>query len=159
MIGEANRPLRASIAKGLLCGLVGGLVGSVAKVAGEKLYNPRTQAQTPPPVVRADKIAGHRLPPVTADAAMQTIHYTFGGATGAVYGVVAEFLPVVTAGQGTAFGVVLQLLTHESLVPALGLDVPPWRQPLREHTSELFTHVLYGVAAELTRRWLRRLLG
>ena len=159
MIGQALRPLRASIAKGLLCGLLGGLVGSFAKVVGEKIYDPRTQGQTPPPVVLETRLAGHPLPPAQAKAGMQAIHYTFGGVTGAIYGVLAEFYPLVTAGDGAAFGVVLQLFTHESLVPAFHLDVPPWRQPLREHSSELFTHILYGVAAELTRRWLRRRLA
>ena len=159
MLGQATRPLRSSIAKGLLCGLIGGLVGSLAKVAGEKLYEPRTQGQTPPPVVLETRLAGHPLPPKQANLGMQVIHYTFGGVTGAVYGTLAEFYPIVTAGEGAAFGVVLQLLTHESMVPALGLDVPPWRQPLREHSSELFTHVLYGVAAEITRRFLRKRLA
>ena len=66
--------------------------------------------------------------------------------------------PIVTAGYGAAFGFVFQFFTHESLVPLAGLDVPPWQQPLREHTSEFFTHVLYGVATEVTRRAVRRRL-
>lgn len=159
MFGEAKRPLRASIAKGLLCGILGGLVGSVAKIAGEKLYDPRNQGQTPPPVVLETKLAGHPLPHDQAYRWMQGIHFTFGGATGAIYGVAAEFYPIVTGAEGAAFGFVLQFFTHESLVPAAGLDVPPWRQPAREHLSEFFTHILYGVATELTRRFLRKRLS
>ncbi len=145
-----------SLAKGLLFGLLGGFAGSLAKDLGEKVYPPRIQGQTPPPVVLERKLAGHPLTPLQEGAGAQVIHYVFGGGSGAVYGVVAEIAPIVTVGYGSVFGVVLQLLTHETLVPAADLDVPAPRQPMREHTSELFTHVLYGVVTEVVRRILRR---
>lgn len=145
-----------NLAKGLLAGALGGLVGSGAKIVGELVYPPRTQGQTPPPVILAERLAGHPLSKPQQTASSQAIHFVFGAASGAIYGVAAEFAPIVTAGYGSAFGVVLQLFTHESLVPSVGLDVPPWRQPLREHTSELFTHILYGVATEATRRAIRK---
>jgi putative membrane protein len=149
-----NHARTRSISKGILIGLIAGLVGSVAKVAGEAIYEPRTLGQTPPPLVAAEKIAGH--PMAHPGAVIQTIHYTFGALTGAVYGGAAEVFPIVTAGYGSVFGVVLQLLTHETLVPLAGLDVPASQQPAREHLSEFFSHILYGIAAEATRRTLRR---
>jgi putative membrane protein len=149
-----NHSRTRSIAKGLAIGLVAGLVGSVAKVAGEAIYEPRTLGQTPPPLVLAEELAGHPISHPTA--VIQGIHYTFGALTGALYGAAAEVLPVVTAGYGSAFGVVLQLFTHETLVPLAGLDVPPTQQPAREHLSEFFSHILYGVATEAVRRFLRR---
>ena len=152
----ATPTYRRNMAKGLLCGMLGGVAGSVAKVAGELVYNPRTQGQTPPPVVLERRIVGHTMTHGQELAGMQIIHFIFGAGTGAVYGVVAEVAPIVTAGYGSAFGVVLQIFTHESLVPLVGLDVPPWKQPVREHTSEVFTHVLYGVATEAVRRYLRK---
>ena len=148
-----------SVAKGLLAGLIGGLVGSAIKTVGEVIYNPRTQGQTSPPVLLAQRVVGHPLDKHQQTIAEQSIHYVFGGATGAIYGAAAEFLPVVTIGYGSAFGIVLQLLTHETLVPAAGLDVPAPQQPAREHLSELFTHVLYGVSTELIRRVVRRKLA
>ena len=156
-------PLRTSavpryIAKGLLAGALGGIVGSGAKIVGELLYPPRTLGQTPPPVLLAERIAGHPLSTAQQNTDMQLIHFLFGSAIGSVYGASAEFVPVITAGCGAAFGFVLQFFTHESLVPLAGLDVPPWRQPLREHTSEFFTHILYGVATEATRRGIRKRL-
>jgi putative membrane protein len=145
-----------SLAVGLLAGLIGGLVGSAAKVVGEMIYNPRTEGQVSPPVVLAERLAGRSLSKKEQSIAENGIHYFFGGATGAVYGAAAEFVPVVTAGYGAAFGVVLQLLTHETLVPAAGLDKPAPQQPAREHLSEMFTHILYGVSTEAVRRVLRR---
>lgn len=148
-----------SIAKGLLAGLLGGLAGSVAKIAGEMLYNPRTEGQVPPPVVLARRVVGHPLSHAQELVAMNAIHFTFGAATGAIYGAAAEVAPIVTAGYGSVFGIVLQLCTHETLVPAAGLDKPAPQQPAREHLSELFTHVLYGVATEAVRRIVRKKLA
>jgi putative membrane protein len=148
-----------SIAKGLLAGLLGGLAGSVAKIAGEMVYNPRTEGQVPPPVVLVRRIAGHPLTHMQELVTMNAIHFTFGAATGAIYGAVAEAAPAVTAGYGSVFGVVLQLCTHETLVPAAGLDKPAPQQPMREHLSEFFTHILYGVATEAVRRIARKKLA
>ncbi len=156
---QSRSVVTRSVAKGLLAGLIGGLVGSTAKIVGEIIYNPRTQGQTPPPVILAERIAGHPLDTHTQNVAMQTIHYVFGGATGAIYGAAAEFAPIVTVGYGAAFGVVLQLFTHETLVPAAGLDVPAPQQPAREHLSEFFTHILYGVSTEIVRRIVRKKLA
>ncbi len=147
------------VVAGILAGVVGGLAGSVAKILAEAVYPPRTLGQVPPPLVLANRIAGHPLSHTGGQIAIQAIHFSFGAAVGGVYGGLAEAAPVVTAGYGVVFGLVLQLFTHESAVPALGLDVPAPRQPLREHLSEFFSHALYGLATELVRRLVRRRLS
>jgi putative membrane protein len=159
MFKESKQGFKRSVAKGLLAGLIGGLVGSAVKTVGEIIYNPRTQGQTSPPVLLAERVLGRPLNKQQQTQAEQTIHYVFGGATGAIYGAAAEFAPIVTFGYGAAFGIVLQLFTHETLVPAAGLDVPAPQQPLREHLSELFTHILYGVSTEIVRRVVRKRLA
>ncbi len=151
-----NTAASRNIAKGLLAGALGGIAGSGAKIVGELIYPPRTLGQVPPPVILAERMAGHPLTKTQQNASMQAIHFVFGAATGAVYGAAAEFAPVVTVGYGSVFGFIMQFFTHESLVPLAGLDVPPWEQPLREHTSEFFTHVLYGLATEAGRRAIRK---
>jgi putative membrane protein len=144
---------------GVFAGAIGGIAGSAAKIAGEAVYPPRTLGQTPPPIVLAERIAGHPLSARTQLIAMEAIHWTFGAAVGAVYGGVGEVFPLVRVGYGIVFGLVLQLFTHESLVPLMGLDRPPWQQPLREHTSEFLTHGCYGLATEIVRRLVRRQVG
>ncbi len=144
------------IARGLLAGALGGLAGSAAKLAGELIYPPRTPGQEPPPAVLAEKLARHPLAKSQQALATQVFHWTFGAGIGAVYGVSAEVVPIVTLAYGVAFGEVVLLLTHESTLPMLGLDRPPARQPLREHASEALTHAMYGAATEAVRRWLMR---
>ena len=134
----------------------GGSCGLGREGVGELIYQPRTLGQVPPPLVLAERVAGHPLTKEQGTVAIQSIHYGFGAVTGAVYGAAAEVVPLVTVGYGSVFGVVLQLFTHETLVPAMGLDVPAPQQPIREHVSEFFSHILYGLATESVRRWLRK---
>jgi putative membrane protein len=153
-----RRTTGKAIVLGMLAGAIGGLAGSGAKIVGELIYEPRTQGQVPPPLLLAEKVEGHPIPKSEQGPVIQAIHWSFGAATGAVYGAAAEVAPVVTIGYGVVFGLVLQLFTHESAVPALGLDVPASQQPVREHVSEFFSHALYGLATEAVRRLVRKRL-
>ena len=144
---------------GVLAGAVGGVAGSVAKIVSEAIYPPRTLGQVPPPLLLAERWVGHPLAGKDATVAIQTIHFVFGAGVGAIYGGVAEVAPIVTAGYGVVFGLVLQLFTHESAVPWMGLDVPASQQPMREHVSEFISHAFYGLATELVRRRVRRRLA
>jgi putative membrane protein len=147
-----------SLAKGLLAGLIGGLVATAAKTLAEKLYPPRTHGEPEPPELLAEKIVGRELTPVKKTAAAETIHWGFGAATGAAYGAVAEYFPAATDKDGASFGMVLATLTHEGALPAMGLSAPPEEQTSREHTSEMATHLVFGVVTETVRRFVRGLL-
>lgn len=131
-------------------------MGSGAKLVGEWLYPPRTQGQEPPPAVLAEKLAGHPLSEQQKTIASQAFHWTSGSLAGAIYGGVAEVAPIVTVGYGVGFGLVVLLLTHESTLPLLGLSKPPTQLPMREQSSEVLTHALYGFSVEVVRRWWRK---
>lgn len=148
-----------SLAKGLLAGLIAGLVATAAKSLAEKYYPPRVHGEPEPPEVLAEELAGHHLDASTKAVASESIHWGFGAAAGAAYGALAEFYPAATAKEGASFGLVLMTLTHETVLPEMGLSAPAEEQTSREHTSEAATHVLYGVVAERVRSFVRGLLG
>ncbi len=151
----------ASLAKGFLAGLAGGLAGTVAKVIGEKLMPPRTQGQTPPPllvVARTAAAADVDVSTAEKKAAAEALHWTFGTLTGGVYGAVVEYQPQATSWQGGAFGLTLNRLAHEGVLPRAGLVEPVPEQPAQERVSEWVTHVMYGVTTELVRRAVRKRL-
>ena len=147
-----------SLVKGLVAGLIGGLVATAAKSLAEKVYPPRTEGQPEPPEVLAEKIAGHELSGPAKAAAAETIHWGFGAATGAAYGALAEYFPSATAKDGASFGLALEALTHEGALPAMGLSAAPENQTAREHTSEMATHLIFGVVTEMVRKFVRKLL-
>lgn len=150
---------KRSIARGALAGLIGGLAGSGAKMIAEKILPPRIEGQTPPPVVLAENVAGRRLPESERQLALQGIHWIFGALAGAVYGALVEVEPSFAAWRGVAFGITLNRITHESLLPRMGLAAPPSRQPTQERISEWVTHAAYGVVTDTVRRRVRRSLN
>jgi putative membrane protein len=147
-----------SLAKGLLAGLIGGLAATAAKTIAEKIYPPRIHGEPEPPEVLAEKLAGHPLDPSTKTAASEAIHWSFGAIAGAAYGALAEYYPAATAKEGASFGLALATLTHETALPAMGLSAEPEDQTARERTSEMGTHVVFGLVTEIVRKTVRKLL-
>lgn len=148
-----------SLAKGLLAGLIGGLVATVAKSIAEKIYPPRVHGEPEPPALLAERLAGHELARPQKEAAAETIHWGFGAVTGAAYGAIVEFYPAATAKDGAGFGMTLASLTHEGALPAMDLSAEPDEQTTRERTSEIASHIVYGMVTEAVRRFVRRILG
>jgi putative membrane protein len=149
---------RPSLGKGLLAGAIGGLAGGLVKAAAESIYPPRVYGQTSPPVLLAERLAGLSLSPREQRLVETCVHFAFSAGVGALYGAIAEYSPKVTAADGAAFGLVLLAVTHESALPALDLTEPPQRQAGQEHSSELLTHLVFGLVAEQLRRRVRALL-
>ena len=147
------------LAKGLIAGLIAGIAATAAKSFAERIYPPRIQGEPQPSEVLADHVSehitGHGLTGSSKTLAVESIHWTFGAAAGAAYGVLAEFYPAATGRSGANFGMTLMALTHEGALPMLGLAAEPAEQSKREKSAEMLTHVLYGVVTESVRRFVR----
>lgn len=149
---------KKSLWKGLLAGAIAGAVATVAKTLAEKYYPPRVHGEPEPSDVLVEKLAGHSLDSKSKAVASGALHWGFGVAAGAAYGALAEFYPAASSRGGATFGLTLLTLTHETALPALGLEASLEDQTPREHASEAATHVVYGVVAERVRRLARRVL-
>lgn len=147
-----------SLWKGLVAGLVAGVAATAAKTLAEKLYPPRIHGEPEPPELLAERVAGHSLDHITEVVATESIHWGFGAAAGAFYGALAEFYPAATAKEGANFGLVLMALTHQSVLPAMGLSALAEEQSEREQTSEAATHLIFGVVAERVRSIVRDII-
>jgi putative membrane protein len=112
-----------------------------------------------PPAVLADRVA-RRLGYGPLDRATKlriqnSIHYSFGALFGSAYGALADAFPAATAGMGTAAGAGLYLGSHGSTLPLLQIQAPPWRLPRAAFVWEFTSHLVFGVALELSRRGIR----
>lgn len=143
-----------ALIKGALAGLAGGIAGTTAKVMCEQVVPPWID-QTPPQVLLAERAAGRRFDPVGRKVAMQTIHWSFGVIAGAAYGAVVEARPRAAAWHGLAFGLALNRLAQENLMPEAELVPPADRQPMQERVSQWLSHAVYGLVAETVRRRVR----
>jgi putative membrane protein len=108
--------------------------------------------------VISEKVFGHELQESEKKPAGAAVHYAFGTATGALYGVLAEFSPQVTTAAGLPFGAAFWLIADETAVPLLGLSKGPTEYPLSTHIYAFASHLVYGVTAEFSRRALRQVL-
>lgn len=147
-----------SLWKGLVAGLAAGVAATAAKTLAEKVYPPRIHGEPEPPELLSERIAGHPLDHATELVAAESIHWGFGAAAGAFYGALAEFYPAATSKEGANFGLVLMALTHQNVLPAMGLSAPAEHQSTREQTSEAATHLIFGVVAERVRSIVRDML-
>ena len=86
--------------------------------------------------------------------AQQAIHYGFGAGLGAAYGVAASRWPAVTRGRSALAGLAIYAGTHASVLPAFGIQRPPWRLAPAAVAWESTSHVLFGTALESVRRAL-----
>ena len=86
------------------------------------------------------------------------VHYAAGAAMGVAYGLLAERDERVTTWLGAPLGLGSMLLLDEIAVPALGWGDPPDKAPPSSHLFSLASHLVFGAAAELTRRAVRGVL-
>ena len=100
----------------------------------------------------------HHLTKSEKEKAGAVAHYAMGVASGAIYGGVAEVMPVATVAEGIPFGAAVWVLADEAIVPAMGLSRNPTDYPVSIHAYSLASHLVYGLTTELVRRAVRRAL-
>jgi len=127
------------------------------KVRGRLITMPKGGG--PATVKAADKasraVTGKRVARADRAQAGTIVHYLFGGALGAAYGVAAEYRPGVTRGFGSALGLGTATLFDEAAVPAAGLSKAPTTYPPVTHLYGYASHLVFGAVTEAVRRTLR----
>jgi uncharacterized membrane protein YagU involved in acid resistance len=120
--------------------------------------DPGGRPQNLPPAVivgRAASALGHaQLTDGQRVRAQRVIHYVFGAGLGVAYSGVAKRWPAATRGAGTLAGLAIYAGTHGSVLPALGVQRPPWRLAPAAVAWESVSHLLFGAALEAGRRVL-----
>jgi putative membrane protein len=161
------------IMKGLVAGVAGGLLAAFLMEQFQAAWSVAAKAIAPkkksgarksdPATVKAanlvaEKVTGHKLPPDYKALGGEAVHYGMGATSAAVYGVLAEVVPMVTAGDGVAFGTGVWLLADELAVPAAGLSKSAREIPISTHLYALTSHLVYGWITETVRQAVRRAL-
>lgn len=156
-------------ARGALAGIAGGLIASyamnqfqaaLAKTAPQAQPAGQQAASPEPLAVKVANAVSHKildrdLSSSEKDVAGEAVHYAFGAAAGAIYGVVAEAAKAPRFGFGALFGSVLWFLGDEVAAPQLGLSKPASAYPASVHASAWASHLVYGITTDLVRRGLR----
>jgi len=161
--------------KGLVAGLVGGLVASwamnrfqdvwfkLSESAQPEEQGAEAQSTNDDTTVKAasaisEGLFDHKLTTDEKKIAGPAVHYSLGTGVGGLYGAVAEVVPEVTSAAGLPFGMAFWLIVDESAVPMLGLSKGPTQYPVSTHAYALTSPLVYGLTAEAVRRGLRKAL-
>ena len=116
--------------------------------------DPSGHPENMPPAVLVDRAAvalGRRLTVRQRLRAQHVIHYATGAGLGVAYSAAASRWPAAKRGRGALAGVAIYAGTHGSLLPALGIQRPPWRLPPAAVVWESTSHLVFGVTLEATR--------
>jgi hypothetical protein len=103
-------------------------------------------------------VTGRELSKGEKEFAGTVLHYAMGVTSGAIYGAVAEGLPLVTVGAGLPFGAAVWTVADEGIVPAAGLSKSPTEYPLSIHLYAFASHLVFGLTTELVRKGVRAAL-
>jgi len=152
---------KRSLPKGLLAGLLGGVAGAAVILIAEEIFPPQLENTTAP--IPALAAAGQAPTPAPEPVLVkiqqyEALHWAFGAVAGGVYGMATEVEPSLAVWRGAAFGITLNRLTHESLLPRMGITPSKEEQSTQARVSNWISHAAYGVATDSVRRIVRRLL-
>jgi hypothetical protein len=81
-------------------------------------------------------------------AAEAAVHYGLGVLPGALYATLRHRVPLLGAGRGVVYGLLLWALNDEYLNTKLELAAPPEAYPVETHWRGLVGHVVLGVATD-----------
>jgi uncharacterized membrane protein YagU involved in acid resistance len=120
--------------------------------------DPTGRPDNMPPAVlvgRAAVALGHgELTAPQRVRAQRIVHYGFGAGLGVSYCAAASRWPAARRGMGALAGLAIYASTHGSLLPAVGIQLPPWRLAPAAVVWESTSHVVFGTALEAVRRAL-----
>ncbi len=150
-------------AKGAVAGLVGTAALTLAMSQAPKLMKmmgqapPRQGGGKKPPEKLAEKVAegvfDQSLSDETQQIAGQAVHWGYGAAWGAFYGIAQSSLRLPHFLHGTIFGGLVAAVAS-TLMPSMGLTPPPTEQPAQRNAMQLVLHLLYGWVTALVFHFL-----
>ena len=168
------------LAKGLVAGVVSGLLGTVMMTEFQNAWSKASKALkdsdasknkqselekkseqekedgTMKAIGKIAELAGHPLSHEQKEKFGPVVHYSFGALQGGLYGGMREMTgssDVIL--PALLFGSVLFAAADEIAVPALGLSGKPSEYPLSSHLYGLASNLVYGLSTEMFRRGFR----
>jgi putative membrane protein len=170
-----SEPKRPGGSRGIVVGLVAAWVKALTEprlqAAVERILppspaqkqevgaDPAGRPENMPPAVVAQRTAvalGHGGLTVPQRLRVQNvIHYGTGAGLGIAYSAVADRWPAASRGRGALAGLAIYAGTHGSLLPALGVQRPPWQLAPAAVAWESTSHAMFGIALEAMRSVLR----
>jgi putative membrane protein len=154
--------LASNVSRGLISGVLGGLAGTLIKVAIEKVLPVRKPNTKSAQLKMVDelsiKVSGEPISSSNKEIAEQLVNFPFGASVGATYGYGKRDEMETSLFDGAMLGATTWVGTHETSFPMLGLTDDPEDIPMKLQANELLAHVAFGLTTELVRAFVARRL-
>lgn len=157
-VSAAATDLLVGVAAGLVASLAMSLFQSAVSPALSELQSAETVATKAADAV-TEQVSGAPVKRRFKKSADTMFHYLTGAIAGGLYGLLGGRIPALFAGRGLVFGAAVWAIADEALVPALGLAPPPLEVEPREHGFALASHLVFGLALDLCRRQINRIIS
>jgi putative membrane protein len=158
--------------------LLGGFMSSLVKSGTEGNMPPRMAGEVSPPAANIDAWLGplginsHSLDFIyqgfTLPGAVLLYHWVFSFAFAFLYIVLSAYCNKIRLWYGAAYGIIITLVMHGLLIPALGFRFPAylhgergwlWNLNGYEFWSEMIGHICWGLSIEFSLIAVLALLG
>jgi putative membrane protein len=137
-----------NIVAGAVAGFVATIPMSAAMAVMHALLPKREQYPLPPKEIItsiAEKAgADDDLGEPERSALSLSAHFGYGALTGALYGPLAEKVPLSGAAGGIAYGLFVWAGSYLGLLPATGILAPATEHPARRNALMIAAHVIWG---------------
>jgi uncharacterized membrane protein YagU involved in acid resistance len=163
-MNQTMKKAALGVAAGAASGLLASWIMEKFMMRSQKLFETEQKQNSEPATEKVanqvtQKVTGKTLPETRKAAGGEVVHYAFGAAVGAVYGLIGAFYPPARFGLGLPYGIAVFLLADEVMVPALGLAKGPTETPLPTHLKGFAAHLVYGAALSSGERLIRSVVG
>lgn len=148
---------------------IGGAISSLVKSGTEANMPPRIAGEVSPPALNIDTwlgplgISSHSLnyvyQGITIPGAVMLYHWLFSFIFAGLYVLASAYFPKIRLWFGAAYGIIITLVMHGILIPALGFRHPAylsgqtgwlWNLNGYEFWSELLGHICWSVSIEVS---------
>ncbi len=114
----------------------------------EKAASPNGKSSIANLIDRIEATTGTALEPDQRSIAIKAIHLGLGIVPGALYGVFRDRVPLLGAGRGVLYGLILWAVNDEYLNSKLGVTGSFGAYPLESHWRGLVGHIALGAATD-----------
>lgn len=152
--------LASNVSRGLISGVLGGLAGTLVKVAIERVLPVRKPNTKSAQLKMVDELSvqvtGEPISASNKELAEQFVNFPFGASIGATYGYGKRDDLETSLFDGAMLGATTWVATHETSLPMLGMKEDPEDIPMKLQVNELIAHVAFGLTTELVRAYVIR---
>jgi uncharacterized membrane protein YagU involved in acid resistance len=142
---------KTNYGRGLVAGLIGGLVGAGVKMLVDRAITPDQEHIEDKAAAAVVEAADLELTEDQQALAETVVELGMGALVGGLYGLLVEAMPEAQNEEGAA----LWTTTQQVAAPLLGLAPAAMQEEAKDRLGNLAGHVAFGTTVEIVRRGVR----